>query len=102
MCVMNPDNEIISMQHEFHTEAKLNEFCTVGECAKYLKTRGAVVSVAELRSIARDKDLPFRKGAGRTFLFKSQQLLRAYESTFLRPSEILALARARRRKEAMQ
>ena len=80
----------------------LNEFCTVGECAKYLKTRGAVVSVAELRSIARDKDLPFRKGAGRTFLFRSEQLVRAYESTFLRPSEILALARARKRREAMQ
>ena len=78
----------------------LNEFCTVGECSKYLKTRGAVVSVAELRRVARDKDLPFRKGAGRTFLFKSEQLVRAYESTFLRPSEILALARARRKREA--
>lgn len=78
----------------------LNEFCTVGECAKYLKTRGAVVSVAELRRIVRDKDLPFRKGAGRTFLFRSEQLVRAYESTFLRPSEILALANARRNKEA--
>ena len=78
----------------------LNEFCTVGECAKYLKTRGAVVSVAELRRVARDKDLPFRKGAGRTFLFKSEQLVHAYESTFLRPSEILALARARRKREA--
>lgn len=77
---------------------ELKEFCTVGECAKFLKTRGAVVSVAELRHIARDKDLPFRKGAGRTFLFKSEQLVRAYESTFLRPSEILAMARSRGRK----
>ena len=83
-------------------EKALNEFCTAGECAEFLKSKGAVVSVAELRRIARDKDLPFRKGAGRTFLFKSQQLLRAYESTFLRPSEILALARARNRREAAQ
>lgn len=77
---------------------ELNEFCTVGECAKYLKTRGAVVSVAELRRIASAKDLPFRKGAGRTFLFRSEQLVRAYEATFMRPSEILAMARSRARK----
>ena len=76
----------------------LNEFCTVGECAKFLKGRGAVVSVAELRRIARDKDLPFRKGAGRTLLYRSAQLLGAFESTFMRPSEILVMARSRARK----
>ncbi len=78
----------------------LREFCTVGECAKFFKTRGAIVSVGVLRNIAREKDLPFRKGAGRTFLYRSEQLVKAYESTFLRPSEILALANARKKKEA--
>lgn len=78
----------------------MNDFCTISECAKYLKTRGAVVSIVELRHIARKADLPFRRGAGRTFLFRSEQLVRAYESTFLRPSEILALANARKKREA--
>lgn len=78
----------------------LREFCTVGECAKFFKTRGANISVRELRDIAREKDLPFRRGAGRTLLYRSSELINAFDATFLRPSEILALANARKKKEA--
>lgn len=77
---------------------ELNEFCTVGECAKYLKARGAGISPQELRNIAQARDLPFRKGAGRTYLYRTAQLLNAFEATFMRPSEILAMARAKQRR----
>ncbi len=78
----------------------MNTFCTIGEAVKFIKEQGANISVRELRDIAKKKDLPFRKGAGRTLLYRSSELLNAFDTTFLRPSEILALANARKKKEA--
>ena len=78
----------------------MNTFCTIGEAVKFIKEQGANISVRELRDIAKKKDLPFRKGAGRTLLYRSSELLNAFDTTFQRPSEILALARARQRRMA--
>lgn len=79
---------------------ELKTICTIGEAVKYIKEQGANISVRELRDIAREKDLPFRRGAGRTLLYRSSELINAFDATFLRPSEILALANARKKKEA--
>lgn len=79
---------------------ELKTICTIGEAVKYIKEQGANISVRELRDIAREKDLPFRRGAGRTLLYRSSELISAFESTFQRPSEILALAKSRQRRAA--
>ena len=77
---------------------ELKRICTIAEAVKFIKEQGANISVRELRDIAKSKDLPFRRGAGRTLLYRSSELINAFEATFQRPSEILLMARARQRK----
>lgn len=78
----------------------MNTFCTIGEAINDIKAQGANISAKELRRIARDSDLPYRQGAGRTLLYRSSDLMSAFEKSFQRPSEIIVMARARQRKRA--
>ena len=78
-----------------------NTFCTIGEAVRDIKEQGANISIKELRRIAREADLPFRQGAGRTLLYRSSELMNAFEKSFQRPSEILVLARSRQRKHSL-
>nr|DAR29735.1 MAG TPA: hypothetical protein [Caudoviricetes sp.] len=76
----------------------MNIFCTIGEAVEEIKAQGANISIKELRRIAREADLPFRQGAGRALLYRSSDLMSAFENSFQRPSEIIVMARARQRK----
>ena len=76
----------------------MNVYCTIGEALEEIKEMGANISATELRDIAHKADLPYRRGAGRTLLYRSDDLLKAFNNSFMRPSEILALARSRQRR----
>ena len=62
--------------------SELKKYCTIAEALEVIKSNGANISPAELRKIAKQADIPYRQGAGRTRIYPAELLINAFEATF--------------------
>jgi len=74
----------------------LGKCCNLKDALGQIRADGATISLAELRKIADEADVPKRRGAGRTYLYLSDALLAAFWASFTKRETRLNIGRHRR------